>query len=806
MIADGGNVWYPNSIRRGNELQTKGIMFVGMGISGGEEGARNGPSLMPGGPREAYDELEPILTRCAAQVRDGACSNYVGPIGSGNYVKMVHNGIEYGDMQLIAEAYDIMRNVAGMGNNEISKVFQVWNNGPLESYLIEITAAILAKTDDITSKGNVVDYVLDKTGMKGTGKWTIQEAAEVTVAAPTISGSLNARFLSGIKDERVKASNSLNGPTKMPPVDKQMLIDKLGDALYASKICSYAQGLGIIKAASDKFNWNIDLAVCVKLWRGGCIIRAKVLDKIQAAFLMDPSLPNLMLDSSVAIELGASNDGWREVVITCAQYGIACPSISGSLSYYDSYRTANLPANLTQAQRDFFGGHTYERIDQPGSHHSKWTDAHKDIGNINERNQGDSTFIASSTRETVMNASAGVGIADVGLYGLAVMGQNFALNMASHGFVVCVGNRSPTKVAETVNRGKREGNLPIIGSSDPEDFIMNLQKPRKVVLLVQAGKPVDMTISALSKYMEPGDIIVDGGNEWYPNSVRRGNELQTKGIMFVGMGISGGEEGARNGPSLMPGGPREAYDELEPILTRCAAQVRDGACSNYVGPIGSGNYVKMVHNGIEYGDMQLIAEAYDIMRNVVRMGNNEISKVFQVWNNGPLESYLIEITAAILAKTDDITSKGNVVDYVLDKTGMKGTGKWTIQEAAEVTVAAPTISGSLNARFLSGIKDERVKASNSLNGPTKMPGVDKQMLIDKLGDALYASKICSYAQGLGIIKAASDKFNWNIDLAVCVKLWRGGCIIRAKVLDKIQAAFLMDPSLPNLMLDSSVAK
>jgi len=362
---------------------------MGMGISGGEEGARNGPSLMPGGPKEAYNELEPILTRCAAQVRDGACSSYVGPIGSGNYVKMVHNGIEYGDMQLIAEAYDIMRNVLRMGNDEISQVFANWNDGYLESYLIEITAAILSKRDDITTKGHVVDYVLDKTGMKGTGKWTIQEAAEVSVAAPTISGSLNARFLSGIKDERVKASKILNGPSKVPGVDKKMLIDKLGEALYASKICSYAQGLGIIKAASDKYNWNIDLAACVKLWKGGCIIRAKVLDKIQAAFTKDPDLPNLMLDSAVAEELSDLNQHWREVIIICALHGIACPSLGGSLMYYDSYRAETVPANLTQAHRDFFGGHTYERTDIPGIFHCVWTDTHKDIGNINERTRGE---------------------------------------------------------------------------------------------------------------------------------------------------------------------------------------------------------------------------------------------------------------------------------------------------------------------------------------------------------------------------------------------------------------------------------
>jgi len=408
-------------------------------------------------------------------------------------------------------------------------------------------------------------------------------------------------------------------------------------------------------------------------------------------------------------------------------------------------------------------------------------------------------------RKLSPGSKPGAVLAEVGLYGLAVMGQNFALNIASHGFTICVGNRSPTKVELTVKRGKKEGNLPLIGSSDPEDFIKKLQRPRKVILLVQAGKPVDLTIETLSKYMDAGDILVDGGNEYYPNTIRRATELESKGILFVGMGISGGEEGARNGPSLMPGGPKEAYDQLERILTTCAAQVKDGPCASYVGPIGSGNYVKMVHNGIEYGDMQLIAEAYDIMRHVCEMTNDEISQVFADWNKGKLESYLIEITAVILSRKDDITSKGHVVDYVLDKTGTKGTGKWTMQEAAEESVAAPTISGSLDARYISGRKDERVQASKILNGPGEHEVVDKKKLVHNIGEALYASKICSYAQGLSIIKAASEKYSWDVDLAACVRLWKGGCIIRAKLLNNIQAAFLVDPDLPNLMLDPSIA-
>jgi len=271
---------------------------------------------------------------------------------------------------------------------------------------------------------------------------------------------------------------------------------------------------------------------------------------------------------------------------------------------------------------------------------------------------------------------------DIGLYGLAVMGQNFALNIASHGFKICVGNRSPAKVALTVDRAKAEGNLPLVGSKDVADLVSQLAKPRKVVILVMAGKPVDDTIALLSEVMEPGDVIIDGGNEWFHNTLRRGRELEPKGIHFVGMGISGGEEGARYGPSLMPGGPKAAWDLIEPIMTKCAAQVNDGACTGYIGGLGAGNYVKMVHNGIEYGDMQLIGEAYDVMRHVLKMSNDEMAAMFEEWNKTELDCYLIEITAKILAKKDDQTDKGHVIDYVLDKTGMKGTGRWTIQEAA----------------------------------------------------------------------------------------------------------------------------
>mmetsp|Transcript_23032 Transcript_23032/g.54375 ORF Transcript_23032/g.54375 Transcript_23032/m.54375 type:complete len:489 (-) Transcript_23032:252-1718(-) len=395
---------------------------------------------------------------------------------------------------------------------------------------------------------------------------------------------------------------------------------------------------------------------------------------------------------------------------------------------------------------------------------------------------------------------------DIGLYGLAVMGQNFALNMAEHGFKVAVCNRSPSKVDTTVARAKEEGDLPLEGHKEIKDFIAALAVPRKVVILVMAGKPVDATIAALCEYLEPGDVIIDGGNEWFPNSVRRSEELKPKGIHFIGMGISGGEEGARKGPSLMPGGPIEAYKLIEPILTKCAAQVDGEACTGYCGPIGAGNYVKMVHNGIEYGDMQLIGECYDILKSVVGMSNEEMHKLFTEWNKTELDSYLIEITSIILGKKDDQGEEGEVVDYVLDKTGMKGTGRWTVQEAAEQSVAAPTIAAALDARYLSGRKDERVAASKILEGPSPSQiSVDKDQILEDLQAALYCSKISSYAQGLATIKAASDKNGWNVDLGLCARMWRGGCIIRAKLLKGIAEAVGRDQNLANLMVDPGFA-
>lgn len=397
-------------------------------------------------------------------------------------------------------------------------------------------------------------------------------------------------------------------------------------------------------------------------------------------------------------------------------------------------------------------------------------------------------------------------MSDIGLYGLAIMGQNFALNMASKGFKVSVCNRSEGKVTQTVERAAVEGNLPIFGHHNPAEFVKSLSVPRKIVILVQAGDAVDATIKVLSEHMEAGDVIIDGGNEWFPNSIRRSKELEAKNIMFVGMGISGGEEGARNGPSLMPGGPREAYNLLEPILKKSAAQTPEGPCVAYIGPIGSGNYVKMVHNGIEYGDMQLIAETYDILKQCAGLTNEELSQTFKEWNSSPeLDSYLIEITSTIVATKDDLgDGEGYLVDKILDKTGMKGTGRWTIQEGAERSVAIPTIAAALDMRFLSARKDERVTASLVLRGLPEIPNVDRSQVIEDAKHALYAAKVCSYAQGLCLIKAASDTMNWNVDLSECARIWMGGCIIRAAMLNRIRVAMESNPA--NLIVTPDFAQ
>ena len=361
LIIDGGNEWYPNTQRRGVALAARGLNFMGMGVSGGEEGARNGPSLMPGGPRSAYDQVRPILEKIAAKTDSGPCVAYIGGLGSGNYVKMVHNGIEYGDMQLIAEAYDILKTVGGLSNEELAAVFSEWNAGELNSYLIEITATIFKKRES-PGGPHTLDFILDKTGAKGTGAMTIKEAAERCIAAPTMAAALDARYLSAAKAERVAASALFTGPeaSGLPAVDKAALIADVRAALYAAKVCSYAQGMNLIREASKQLGWAVDLGECARIWKGGCIIRAVFLDRIKRAYDKDAALPSLLVDSEFAGELIARQGAWRRVVSLCVASGIACPSFSASLGYFDQYRRARLPANLTQAQRDFFGSHTCE--------------------------------------------------------------------------------------------------------------------------------------------------------------------------------------------------------------------------------------------------------------------------------------------------------------------------------------------------------------------------------------------------------------------------------------------------------------
>jgi 6-phosphogluconate dehydrogenase len=372
MIIDGGNSLYTDTDRRVQELESTGLRFIGMGVSGGEEGALNGPSLMPGGTKAAYDEIEPIVTKIAAQVDDGPCVTYIGPSGAGHYVKMVHNGIEYGDMQLIAEAYDILKNTAGLDHNQLHEVFSEWNTtDELNSFLIEITADIFTKMDDDTGLP-LVEVIKDAAGQKGTGRWTVVSALELGVSIPTITAAVNARIISSIKDERMAASSKLTGPSGKYDGDIKALIGKVRDALYCSKICSYAQGMALLGMASQEFGYDLDLGECARIWKGGCIIRAGFLNKIKKAFSDDPKLSNLLLAPEFMQTILDRQEAWREVICLAATLGVAVPAFSASLDYFDSYRRDRLPQNLTQAQRDYFGAHTFERIDKEGVFHAEW--------------------------------------------------------------------------------------------------------------------------------------------------------------------------------------------------------------------------------------------------------------------------------------------------------------------------------------------------------------------------------------------------------------------------------------------------
>jgi 6-phosphogluconate dehydrogenase len=374
ILIDGGNSEFMDTIRREASLKEAGFRFIGSGVSGGEEGARNGPSLMPGGAREAYEEIRPIWESIAAKTEDGPCTTYVGPDGAGHFVKMVHNGIEYGDMQLIAEAYDILRRVLGMKADELADTFDRWNSGLLDSYLIQITSRIFRVKDPETGQP-LVDLILDKAGQKGTGKWTARTALDLGVAIPTISAAIDARVLSSLKAQRVAASSLIAGPKASPSTgDRDSLVQAVHDALYASKICSYAQGFDLMRAGSDQYKWNIDLSEMARIWKGGCIIRAKFLDNIKTAYKRDPELVNLLLDEDFRAWMSESQENWRRCISVAQLHGVPVPAMSSSLAYFDSYRTANLPQNLTQAQRDFFGAHTYERVDKAelGAIHTEW--------------------------------------------------------------------------------------------------------------------------------------------------------------------------------------------------------------------------------------------------------------------------------------------------------------------------------------------------------------------------------------------------------------------------------------------------
>lgn len=372
IIIDGGNSLYEDTERRTRELEPKGFRFIGMGVSGGEEGALNGPSLMPGGTESSYQYLSPILTKIAAQVDDGPCVAYCGPGGAGHYVKMVHNGIEYGDMQLIAEAYDLLKNAAGLDHNQLHEVFAEWNSTEeLDSFLIEITTNIFPYIDEETGLP-LVDLIVDAAGQKGTGRWTAVDALNLGVPIPTIGAAVNARIMSSYKQERVAASKEISGPSGKYEGDTKKFINMVRDALYCSKICSYAQGMALLYKASQEFNYNLNLGEMARIWKGGCIIRARFLNKIKKAFDENPSLPNLLLAPEFKQTILDRQDAWREVIVTAAKLGIAVPAFSASLDYFDSYRRERLPQNLTQAQRDYFGAHTYLRTDKEGVFHTEW--------------------------------------------------------------------------------------------------------------------------------------------------------------------------------------------------------------------------------------------------------------------------------------------------------------------------------------------------------------------------------------------------------------------------------------------------
>ncbi len=395
---------------------------------------------------------------------------------------------------------------------------------------------------------------------------------------------------------------------------------------------------------------------------------------------------------------------------------------------------------------------------------------------------------------------------DIGLIGLAVMGQNLILNMADHGYQVAAYNRTTSKVDEFIS-GPAQGKS-IVGCHSPEEFVKNLKRPRRMMMMVKAGEPVSQTIKQFVPLLEPGDIIIDGGNSYYPDTAGRIEELQSTGILYLGVGISGGEEGARHGPSIMPGGVEEAWPHVKDIFQGISAKVgpnNDIPCCQWIGAGGAGHYVKMVHNGIEYGDMQLICEAYSLLKDGLGLTNDELYDVFAQWNKGDLDSYLIEITRDIFSVADPKTGNA-LVDMVMDRAGQKGTGLWTAQSALELFVPTTLITEAVFARNLSALKEVRMRASKILSGPKNAieefrKTVNREAFIESVRQALYASKICSYAQGFFQLRAAAEKFGWDLKYGEIALLWRGGCIIRAAFLERINEAFNRDPGLENLLLD-----
>ena len=387
----------------------------------------------------------------------------------------------------------------------------------------------------------------------------------------------------------------------------------------------------------------------------------------------------------------------------------------------------------------------------------------------------------------------------IGVVGMAVMGKNLALNIESRGYSVALYNRTASKTEDVVKEHPEKNFKPTYSI---EEFVASLEKPRRIIMMVQAGKGTDATIQALLPHLDKGDILVDGGNTFFKDTIRRNEELANSGINFIGTGVSGGEEGALKGPSIMPGGQKEAYELIAPVLKEISAKAEDGApCVTYIGPNGAGHYVKMVHNGIEYGDMQLIAESYDLLKNVLGLSTEELADIFATWNQGELDSFLMEITADIFTRKDDLGTGQPIVDVILDAAGNKGTGKWTSQSALDLGVPLPLITESVFARFISTYKEERVNASKKFPQTNFTFDGDKQVFVEKIRQALYFSKIMSYAQGFAQLRQASKEYNWELPFGEIAKIWRAGCIIRAQFLQKITDAYEKNADLENLLLD-----